>query len=205
MMPGVVIERVDAGAVGVMLARPEDSDAVFDAAVAEGGDAPYWACLWPSSVALARRVATLSLAGVRVLEVGCGLGLVSLVAAARGGVVLATDAAAEPLRFVQESARVSGLGGVTSRVVDFRDGEPLGRFGLLVAADVLYDEQLTAPLAALIDRSLEPGGAALVACAWDGQAERLVAALAAPATISVESAPGWGEAPARIRIVHATA
>src|SRR6185436_16422121 len=52
---------------------------------------PYWAELWPSSVALAWAVATAKPAGARVLELGCGLGLPSIAAALSGAQVLATD------------------------------------------------------------------------------------------------------------------
>ncbi|MDX2167236.1 MAG: methyltransferase, partial [Deltaproteobacteria bacterium] len=45
---------------------------------------PYWMHLWPGALALARRLATASLRGRRVLELGCGLGLPAVVAARRG-------------------------------------------------------------------------------------------------------------------------
>ena len=58
---------------------------------------PYWAELWPSGLALADYVATLDLAGRRVLELGCGLALPSFAAALGGADVLATDWAPEAL------------------------------------------------------------------------------------------------------------
>ncbi|HSU09647.1 MAG TPA: hypothetical protein VLK57_10630, partial [Pseudonocardia sp.] len=51
---------------------------------------PYWAELWPSSIALARAVAAAAPVGARVLELGCGLGLPSITAALCGAHVLAT-------------------------------------------------------------------------------------------------------------------
>src|SRR6476661_10734277 len=45
---------------------------------------PYWADLWPSAEILAEEVRTMRLTGQRVLELGCGLGLVSIAAALAG-------------------------------------------------------------------------------------------------------------------------
>jgi hypothetical protein len=60
---------------------------------------PYWAQLWPSSVALARAVAIAKPAGARVLELRCGLGLPSIAAALSGAHVLATDRSTDALGF----------------------------------------------------------------------------------------------------------
>ena len=79
----MLIEPVRCGGVEVRLARPEAADLaeLLDAAIEE---APYWAELWPSARALADVVAARDVAGRRVLEVGCGLALPALVAAAGG-------------------------------------------------------------------------------------------------------------------------
>src|SRR3954447_12210414 len=55
---------------------------------------PYWSVLWRSGVALGRELAASAreLDGLRVVELGCGLGVPSLVAALKGADVLATDA-----------------------------------------------------------------------------------------------------------------
>src|SRR5689334_23400419 len=39
---------------------------------------PYWADLWPSARILAEELTVMRLGGQRVLELGCGLGLVAL-------------------------------------------------------------------------------------------------------------------------------
>src|SRR6476619_7425812 len=52
---------------------------------------PYWADLWPSAQILANEVAIMRLSGLRVLELGCGLGLVAIAAAMAGADVTATD------------------------------------------------------------------------------------------------------------------
>src|SRR4051794_29069406 len=76
----------------VAMLRPRESEDLLDERAFEREELlPYWAELWPSALALARSVAVRSLRGRRVLELGCGLGLVSIAAALAGARVLATD------------------------------------------------------------------------------------------------------------------
>ena len=66
------------------LLRPPEPEALIDEeAFADDEFMPYWAELWPSGLALAQALPA-RLAGLRVVELGCGLGVPSLVAAARG-------------------------------------------------------------------------------------------------------------------------
>ena len=52
---------------------------------------PYWADLWPSARILAEELAVMRLRGQRVLELGCGLGVVAIGAVIGGADVTATD------------------------------------------------------------------------------------------------------------------
>ena len=58
----------------------------------------------------------IGLRGVRVLELGCGAGLCSLVAAMVGADVLATDGVADATRLVAQSAQRNRLGSVPGRL-----------------------------------------------------------------------------------------
>ena len=115
---------------------------------------PYWAVLWRSGVALARELAEAPPAGLRVVELGCGLGAPSLVAARAGATVLATDEAPEALELVRLNARENGLGVATARV-DWNAADDLiarGPFDLALAADVLYERPSVALLLSLLPR-----------------------------------------------------
>lgn len=115
---------------------------------------PYWSVLWRSGVALGRDLAGSRLAGLRVVELGCGLGVPSLVAARRGAAVLATDECPEALDLVERNARENGLSVATARV-DWGAADELvarGPFDLVLAADVLYERASVALLLSLLPR-----------------------------------------------------
>jgi predicted nicotinamide N-methyase len=146
---------------------------------------PYWADLWPSALVLAEELAARDLTGMRVLELGCGLGLGAIVAAQSGGDALATDHDRDAVAFARDNGRrVLGRRLATMRA-DFADLPDalleLAPFDLVVAADVLYAEGSAASLAVALDRLVRPGGEALVAYPWSGQADGVVAALGWPA------------------------
>ena len=72
--------------------QPETADALIDEAEFDHDERlPYWADLWPSSIALARHVAEMDLAAKKVVEVGCGVALPAMPALANGAEVTVTD------------------------------------------------------------------------------------------------------------------
>jgi 2-polyprenyl-3-methyl-5-hydroxy-6-metoxy-1,4-benzoquinol methylase len=137
---------------------------------------PYWADCWPSARVLAERLASFEGAGRSLLELGCGVGLVSLVAAARGFEVLATDYYAEALEFTAANAERHALESVDTRLVDWRKlPDDLGTFDLVAAADVLYELPQSAQVAAALARTLSPQGLGLVSDPGRRPAETFVA------------------------------
>ena len=135
--------------------RPRDSDALLDEHAFEHDEfLPYWAELWPSGVALARALAPRALRGARVLELGCGLGLPSIVAARAGGRVLATDWSPAAIELLRANAERNGVS-LELEVVSWAAPEPLlerAPFDLVLAADVLYERRNVPVLADLLPR-----------------------------------------------------
>ena len=92
--------------------------------------------------------------GLRVVELGCGLGVPSLAASRSGASVLATDASVEALELLARNASRNGLDVATARV-DWASPAGLladAPFDLALAADVLYERTSVAPLLALLPR-----------------------------------------------------
>jgi predicted nicotinamide N-methyase len=124
------------------ITRPVDADALLDErAFGREEFMPYWAELWPSARALARRVGTRALRGARVLELGCGLGLPSIAAALAGGRVLATDWSPEAVAFAERNAADNGAR-LETAVVSWADTDELlarGPWDLVIGSDLLYE------------------------------------------------------------------
>ena len=146
--------------------HPAAADALIDEeAFARDERLPYWAELWPSAVTLARRVSKEDLAEKRIVELGCGVGLPSMVALSRGAEVIATDHYAAALDFVCYNARANLGVELETRLLDWHvpETEELGFFDLVLAADVLYEARNVPALAALIPTLLAPGGETFLA------------------------------------------
>src|SRR5215203_943056 len=160
-MEDLIEESVGLRGVALQVLRPRDSEALLDEHAFKHEEyLPYWAELWPSGVALARRVAGRSLRGARVLELGCGLGLPSLAAALAGGRVLATDWSPQAIALLERNAERNGAR-LETAVVDWtRPGPVVERapWDLVLAADVLYERRNVAPLLELLPRLLGERG-----------------------------------------------
>ena len=126
---------------------------------------PYWAELWPSAVALARYLSRRDLSGKRAVELGCGVGLTTVVALDRGAEVLATDHNEAALDFVAHNARANLGRKPETALLDWFSPRlgGLGTFDLVFAADVLYERRNAPALADLVPRLLAPGGEAIFA------------------------------------------
>jgi len=156
----VVEESVGIDGTAVVILRPRSSEELLDEAAFERDEfLPYWADLWPSSLALARALAVARLQGQRVLELGCGLGLPSIVAAMRGARVLATDWAEDAVAFTRVNAERNGVYVAVARA-SWAQPERLLRdapFDLVVAADVLYEQRNVGELLDLLPRLVDGG------------------------------------------------
>jgi predicted nicotinamide N-methyase len=126
---------------------------------------PYWAELWPSALALACHLSRRDLAGTNAIELGCGVGLPTILALARGASVLATDHYEAALDFTIHNVRTNLDLAPEVAVLDWRQPsmQGLGTFDLVLAADVLYERKNAAALADLVPKLLAPGGEAIFA------------------------------------------
>ena len=160
-----VPRRIEIAGQALEIWRPPDMEALIDIDAFEADERiPYWADVWESAIVLAEDLARVDGRGLSLLELGCGLGLPSLVAARSGFTVTATDYEEPALAGVRFNAAKLRLPPIATRVVDWRHPPPdLGRFDRVVAADVLYEPHHATALARVIAASLGSHGRGLVA------------------------------------------
>ena len=125
---------------------------------------PYFGILWPSSIALAKHL-SLHPSLVRnktVLELGCGLGLPSMVASHLESDVLATDFHPDVEYYFNRNCRHSVIECSYQRLNWREDADSLGKFDLVMGSDVLYEGQHPFELTQSLLRFVKPGGKILL-------------------------------------------
>ena len=131
---------------------------------AAGRPIPFWARPWPSAFGMATRLDEDPPApGMRVLELGCGLGLPSIVAARAGAEVLATDGSTDAIAYTAHSLVFNGVEADVAAADWATDGDALaarGPFDLVLGADVLYTKANAETAMRLLPRLVAPGGTA---------------------------------------------
>lgn len=164
----------------VTLLKPRNADdLISEADYVRDERLPYWADLWPSSetlagflleqrlrLAMAPAVAQAAADGIppRAIELGCGLGLPTIAALRVGFDVLATDYYDDALPFATFNAEHNVGRRPATRMVDWTAmPADLGRFALVLAADVLYEMRYAPILADVVAQVLAPGGVFLLA------------------------------------------
>ena len=109
--------------------------------------------VWPAGRLLAEAMATHDVAGKRVLELGCWLGLASLVLRHRGADVVASDYHPLAEAFLSYNAALNDMPAVPYRTLRWdTPNETLGRFDLIIGSDILYERDHAALLAQMMLR-----------------------------------------------------
>ncbi len=114
---------------------------------------PLFGLVWPSGLMLAAEMQTHTIAGLRILEIGCGLGLASLVVHRRCGDITASDSHPLVRDFLVHNLGLNLLLPMKYETGNWgRDNPGLGLFDLIIGSDLLYDRDQPGVLSAFIDR-----------------------------------------------------
>lgn len=170
----IAVRGVDDLVIRSLLDRQQFSDPLGDA-LEQGISSAAWplfGLLWPSGAQLAARIALHPVTeGERILELGCGLALASLVGHRRGADMTASDCHPLAEGFLLENLRLNQLGPMKYRhghwgghaSAPSRSELPAsamlsGRFELIIGSDLLYERDDEGTLSGTIARHAAPGG-----------------------------------------------
>lgn len=124
--------------------------------------APYGLELWPAACMLAVHLCRREPPCPNAIELGCGLGLVSIRAALAGWRIVATDNEPASLSFARYNAALNDAPVAGFDALDWRDPPTDRRYDRIVAADVLYQLVDHEPILACLDAMMSDAGVAIL-------------------------------------------
>jgi len=137
-------------------------------------DFPLWAKIWKASWVLSGYLAGLQPdVNKRLLEIGAGVGLVSIVAATFGHRITMTEYNPDALNFARANACLNNCPGLPIKKLDWNHPRLTDQFDLIVAAEVTYNEAYFRPLIRLFKSNLKPGGEIILASEIRGSGKDL--------------------------------
>ena len=129
----------------------------------------HFGVLWPAGLALAQAMSVLPVKGLRILEMGCGLGLASLVLQRRGADITASDHHPMAEGFLRHNETLNRLKPIAFHCAPWEAlHDSLGRFDLLIGADLLYERGQGPALGAFVGRHTQPVARVMLADAGRG-------------------------------------
>ena len=164
--------------------------------------------IWPAGRVLADTMHGFDIAGKRILELGCGLGLASLVLAHRGADVVASDHHPLAESFLAYNAGLNDLPAIHYRDLPWElPDTSLGRFDLIIGSDVLYERSHGLQIATMMQRHARPVAELLLTDPGRGNIGAFSRAMAAQG-YAVDEAYGLfddeSDAPGRGRLLRYT-
>ena len=131
-------------------------------------DFPLWAKIWEASIVLSDHLAAMPVDPERrFLEIGCGMGVVSIVAAAFGHRITITEYNQDALNFARANVHAN-LSADTAALIqvarlDWNRPQLDGRFDAIVGSEVIYKDMDFEPILKLFQACLKPSGEIILA------------------------------------------
>jgi ETFB lysine methyltransferase len=164
-----LVVSLGGGSPDIVVLRPVEQEKLLLEAIDDGtnpalpdGGTPYFAELWPAALPMARWLLANGIgAEERVLELGCGLGLVGMaLAKVLGARVTLTDGSPRALDLVRRVLPANRPFAHEPRleILDWRTPNVVEQYPIVIGADVLYAPEAFPWLAKCAKACVEPGG-----------------------------------------------
>ncbi len=122
---------------------------------------PLYGTLWPSAQVLLEELASWDLKGKKVLEIGCGLGVPSVLCALKGAEVTASDFHPDTAHYVAANCRLNGCR-IRFKQLDWRQEAQIPPQDFIIASDILYEPQNYSTLAHFISQQISTSSTAII-------------------------------------------
>lgn len=134
-----------------------DTEGVAEALGISSASWPLFGIVWESGQVLAHLMLDYEIEGKRILEVGCGIGLTSLLLNHRHANITSTDYHPEAGNFLKENVRLNQGEVIPFIRTGWADADSgLGVFDVIVGSDLLYEQEHVLLLSDFIDQHAKP-------------------------------------------------
>jgi predicted nicotinamide N-methyase len=134
-----------------------DTDGIAEKLGISSAAWPLFGIVWDSGEVLAHFMFDYAIEGKRILEVGCGIALTSLLLNHRHADITATDHHPEAQGFLEENVRLNKGDEIPFVRTGWNDADSgLGEFDLIIGSDLLYEREHIELLAGFIDQHAKP-------------------------------------------------
>lgn len=149
---------------------------------------PNFGTVWPAGLALAEEMSRFPVEGKHILEVGCGIGLPSLVLQQRGANITATDYHPLAEEFLRHNTDLNALAPIPFFKAAWMEPQlDCGRFDLIIGSDLLYEQDHPALLAGFLAAHAEPACQVLLVDPGRSQCSQFSSLMAAQGYARTES------------------
>ena len=137
---------------------PLDEESSLNEMVQGKGIDPYWAKLWESASDTAHCIfQTEWTANLKTLELGCGIGLAGIAGLIAGLDMTFSDHEPQAVDLALQNAALNGFENCGAIVLDWAN--PIDEtFDVILASDVLYEQESHLKILLLAEQMLRPGG-----------------------------------------------
>lgn len=141
---------------------------------------PIFGVVWPSSLVLAHYINDYDTEAKRILEIGCGMALSSLLLNKQEADITATDYHPEVQHFLKRNAAINQDQAIAYQQVDWADSnDSLGLYDLIIGSDLLYEDEHIKLLANFIQRHAKPHCEVIIVDPGRGRKNKLGKAMTA--------------------------